>query len=602
MKYKFLRALRVLVALLMLAAIVAYFIDLREKVPQSFAWLEKIQFVGAVTSGALAITLAFLAATLLFGRVYCSVICPLGILQDLFSWLAGKCVQICGSKKDAKPKEGAPKVKKVRKPFAWKNFSFRKNRKGIRIGFFVYAILAGFIGLFYFGLIEPYGIFGRIAVNVFRPINVIVNNELFSMFQNSANDDLKYAFFYVDLSVESVWAFIVGIVSFVGLAYIAGRYGRLYCNTVCPVGSFLGFLSQFSFFKTRIDASKCISCGLCEKRCKSSCIDAKNKTVDNTRCVVCFDCFGACKKGALSYGVGKKVKLAPNEIVKKKENAEQQTASTLDEATLREKERVLREIKGFDRGKREFIALSALAGVAAVAKFAVGAVQEEAPTTSGEGEALDLVDAAEGAAPEEIPADYGLTPYKQEHTIMPPGAPNRGHYMHHCVGCQLCVAKCPAHILKPGGFENGLLGFMQPIVEYSEKRGFCNFDCTICGDVCPTGAILPLTVEKKHVTQMGHVVFIKENCIVYAKNEHCGACSEHCPTQAVQMVPYGDPEKGLTIPETHEELCVGCGGCEHICPARPYRAIYIEGHPEQTEATPPPKEEVKEVENVDFGF
>ena len=174
--------------------------------------------------------------------------------------------------------------------------------------------------------------------------------------------------------------------------------------------------------------------------------------------------------------------------------------------------------------------------------------------------------------------------------------------MHHCVGCQLCVAKCPAHILKPGGFENGLLGFMQPIVEYSEKRGFCNFDCTICGDVCPTGAILPLTVEKKHVTQMGHVVFIKENCIVYAKNEHCGACSEHCPTQAVQMVPYGDPEKGLTIPETHEELCVGCGGCEHICPARPYRAIYIEGHPIQTEATPPPKEEVKEVENIDFGF
>lgn len=119
--------------------------------------------------------------------------------------------------------------------------------------------------------------------------------------------------------------------------------------------------------------------------------------------------------------------------------------------------------------------------------------------------------------------------------------------------------KCPSHVLKPAFMEYGLAGMMQPTVSF--EKGFCNFDCTVCGDVCPNGAILPISVEQKHLTQMGYVVFIKENCIVYTDETSCGACSEHCPTQAVAMVPYKD---GLTIPHVNKEICVGCGGCEYV--------------------------------------
>ena len=264
----------------------------------------------------------------------------------------------------------------------------------------------------------------------------------------------------------------------------------------------------------------------------------------------------------------------------------------LDDDTLREKERIQREAQGFDRGKRNFITLTALAATATVAKLAAGALQDAdpAPEAPESGETP--------AAPEEKPADYGLLPIKREFTISPPGSETHKRMYDKCISCHLCVAKCPSHVLKPSGFENGLKGFLQPRVDFA--HGFCNFDCTMCGDVCPTGAIRPLTVEEKHLVQMGHVVFIKENCIVYARDEHCGACSEHCPTQAVHMIPYGDA--GLTIPETNVDLCVGCGGCEYICPARPHRAIYIEGNPEHVQATPPPKEETVEVEEVDFGF
>ena len=157
--------------------------------------------------------------------------------------------------------------------------------------------------------------------------------------------------------------------------------------------------------------------------------------------------------------------------------------------------------------------------------------------------------------------------------------------------------KCPSHVLKPAFMEYGLAGMMQPTVSF--EKGFCNFDCTVCGDVCPNGAILPISVEQKHLTQLGYVVFIKENCIVYTDETSCGACSEHCPTQAVAMVPYKD---GLTIPHVNKEICVGCGGCEYVCPARPFRAIYIEGNPVQKEAKPFKESEEHKMEIDDFGF
>lgn len=106
--------------------------------------------------------------------------------------------------------------------------------------------------------------------------------------------------------------------------------------------------------------------------------------------------------------------------------------------------------------------------------------------------------------------------------------------------------------------------------------GYCNYDCVICGDVCPSGAILPIPLEQKKLSQLGVAKFVKENCIVETEGTDCGACSEHCPTKAVNMVPY----KGkLVIPEVKSDYCIGCGACEHACPTKPYKAIYVDGNP-----------------------
>ena len=320
------------------------------------------------------------------------------------------------------------------------------------------------------------------------------------------------------------------------IGFLAWKYGRTWCNTICPVGTLLGFLSRFSLFKVRIDTEKCNHCGLCATKCKASCINSPEQTIDYSRCVDCFDCLGECRQNALSYTTPLKT-----------------------------------EKQVTDASKRRFL----LAGLTTAAAT---------PKVMAQAQNVAAVAA-------------GMKSDKRQAPITPPGSISQEHFQAHCTSCHLCVSKCPSHVLKPAFMEYGLGGMMQPTVFF--EKGFCNFDCTVCGDVCPNGAILPLTKEQKHLTQMGKVVFIEENCIVYRDGTSCGACSEHCPTQALSMIPFKD---GLTIPHIDTEICVGCGGCEYVCPARPFRAVYIEGNAVQQEAKPFTDNHQEEIQVDDFGF
>jgi ferredoxin len=137
-------------------------------------------------------------------------------------------------------------------------------------------------------------------------------------------------------------------------------------------------------------------------------------------------------------------------------------------------------------------------------------------------------------------------------------------------------------VITPTLLEYGIAGILQPKMNYAAN--YCNYDCVICGQVCPTGAILPMTVEAKKLVQIGKTHFVKEDCIVVTKKKDCGACSEHCPTKAVKMVPY---EGKLMIPEVTDDICIGCGACEHACPVQPRRAIYVSSNPIHLQAQKP---------------
>lgn len=173
-------------------------------------------------------------------------------------------------------------------------------------------------------------------------------------------------------------------------------------------------------------------------------------------------------------------------------------------------------------------------------------------------------------------------PVMRRQSITPPGSKSLSHYTKFCISCQLCVIFCPSNVIKPSLFSYKGKGLSIPLMD--NKSGYCNYKCTLCGDICPTGAILPLTVEQKRKVQIGKVHFIKENCIVTLHGTECGACAEYCPTKAVIMI----PEKNLKSPEIKTDICIGCGACEHICPSIPNKAIYVEGNKVHLEAILPP--------------
>ncbi len=520
MRLGFLKKVRVFVSLLFFFLTFLLFVDftgtLSTALFNSVTYLEFVpsllKFINLVTFASAGFIIV-LASTFLFGRVYCSSICPLGTLQDIISYI---------SKRFNKKKKY-----KFSKPWTRTRYSI--------LALAVISFLAGTIVMVNF--LDPYSNFGRIVVQFFKPAAVMINN-----FAAYLAEKLNLYWVYpTDLRGFRVTSLVLPA-AVLGLAgWLSYKKGRLYCNTVCPVGSLLGLISKFSLYRIEIDTAVCENCGHCGTVCKSSCIDVKNKTVDFTRCVSCFNCFDICPTLGLKYVNNYKKKavlLSPEE----------------------------------ENDRRKFL-LSASAYMFGMAGVAFGQNQVKVYTKN-------------------------TVPVFKKYAVSPPGSESIARFNRICTACNLCVTACPTQVLQPSFLEYGITGMFQP--RFDNSSGYCNFDCTKCGEICPTGAILPLKKEEKKLTQLGRAKFIKENCVVETQKTDCGACSEHCPTKAVHMVPYNN----LFLPEVREEYCVGCGACEHACPTLPYKAIYVEGNPVHKKAEKPKEEKIEKKVDLkeDFPF
>ncbi|MGE4586010.1 MAG: 4Fe-4S binding protein [Mangrovibacterium sp.] len=514
---KFWKPFRIIISMVTLAAMAFIFLDFRQQIPSSgYRTVTFLQFIpslrnfliaaGLLSSGFLVVILF----TLLFGRVYCSTVCPLGILQDVINFFSRK--------------------------FRGKKFRFKYTRAKnlIRYSFLALAVIPLFFGMIStVGLLDPYSNFGRIFSGLGQPLYTGANNLLSGILLKME----FYVLFPEQLPVTNLAAMAYPILFLVILLVMASKWGRLYCNTVCPVGTLLGLLSRISLFKIKIDPGTCTKCAKCAIACKSQCINLKDQTVDFSRCVACFNCVNACQDNSISY---KPTLLRNSRQSTPRHTPSKNTAGAHGTAS---------SPNGTGLSKRQFIAGSlALAGTALGIYRKAGA---EETAVAGKAKQISI---------------------KKEYPCSPPGSVSLKHFNDTCTACHLCVSACPNGVLRPSLLEYGLEGFLQPLLD--PASGYCNFDCTVCGEICPAGAILPLTKEEKHVTQVGIVRFVKQNCVVFTDETLCGACSEHCPTKAVIMVPY---KNELNIPEVNPAICVGCGACEHACPVRPHRAIYVDG-------------------------
>jgi ferredoxin len=329
-------------------------------------------------------------------------------------------------------------------------------------------------------------------------------NPLIVMGNNTLNEilgTLGYAVVYEIPMLNLNFTAVAGaFCMFVIVVFLSYKHGRIFCNLLCPAGAFLGLLSRFSIYKLKIDNDSCIECGLCERLCKAGCINSKTKEIDFAACIGCFNCIDGCSEKSIHY----------KRRFGKKNDAP----------------------KAIDSGRRQVLKSSVLP--------ALGMFLPVAHSESSEGK-----------------AESGYRE-NRKHPISPPGSQSVERFTSLCTACHLCISNCPTQVLYPSFLEYGISGVFQPRMNYDIS--YCNYDCAYCSAVCPSGAILPLGSSKKEV-QIGQVQFVREDCIVVKNGTDCGACSEHCPTQAVNI-----------------EICVGCGACEYVCPAEPDKAIYVKSN------------------------
>jgi len=172
--------------------------------------------------------------------------------------------------------------------------------------------------------------------------------------------------------------------------------------------------------------------------------------------------------------------------------------------------------------------------------------------------------------------DAGVEP----EPAIPPGGNNLDSFLNKCTGCHLCVNACPANVIKPSLTEFGLQGFFQPVMDYNHS--YCEYECTICTEVCPTDALSELDMKEKQLTRIGTATLYKDICVVYQNKEDCAACAELCPTHAVYTV----EKENLRYPEMDIQYCIGCGACQFACPVEE-KAIRVGGDEQHSKALPP---------------
>ncbi len=415
-----------------------------------------------------------LLITAIFGRIYCSFFCPLGGFQDILIRIKKR-----GGK-----------------------FNYREPLILIKTTILILAIISLVSGsLYLIGYLDPYSFFGKIVNYLLKPFIALINN--------SVELTLRKAHIYWLLIMRFPTLNHLTLIPFILILaiiiYLSLKRGRLYCNSVCPLGTFLGILSIRCLYKIEIDKVSCTSCGICESVCKAECINSKDKTVDNSSCIRCFNCLNVCPSSAIKY----------KPSTKKKKSSIEKTQNI---------------------SRRNFI--YSFLGVLGFSGINLFLRNKKIPVVN-----------------------YSPPP-------TPPGSISLDKYISKCTACYLCVNNCPTNVLQPSLFHYGVKGVFIPHMDFysgycsyectrclevcptdaimphtkEEKQkiqiGRVNFikdycvvyrnetNCGACAEICPTAAVT-MTPYKGVL----RIPTTKPSICI-----GCGACQNVCPAKPKKAI------------------------------------------------------------------
>ncbi len=307
-------------------------------------------------------------------------------------------------------------------------------------------------------------------------------------------------------------------VMFIALIALGALSRRYWCRNLCPLGALLALVGRFGFWKRQV-AEGCIHCRRCERECKMGAIPADSPEVTRTpECILCYNCMVCPQPGVNRIGLSLRMKHGA------------------DAAT--------------DIEKRQL-----LAGVGAGLAYAI------------------------------VAKFHGHRPGLNPRLLRPPGAIVRGpggiramteeEFCDLCLRCGECMRACPTGGLQPAVAQAGLDGVFTPILV--PRIGECTEKCTVCGDVCPSGALIPFALqEKKNDIKIGLATIDENKCLAWQPGKDyrlCLVCDEQCPYDAIEMQLHGP--RRLKRPHVVADKCTGCGTCENVCPVEPEAAIVV---------------------------
>jgi MauM/NapG family ferredoxin protein len=305
------------------------------------------------------------------------------------------------------------------------------------------------------------------------------------------------------------------LATFVLVAGSALLIKRFWCRSVCPLGGLYSLTARFSLLRRSV--VKCTECGVCRSRCRMGAIKDDTSYIKG-ECILCMDCLYDCKPHATKFVFPFFKKEAQKEIRQKSDE------------------------RGISR--RGFLLL-----LAASSALLTGFRARGQKGVNGHANSV----------------------------IRPPAALKEDRFLDRCVRCGNCMKVCITNGLQPVLFQSGLSGLWTP--QLVPEIGYCEYQCTLCGKTCPTGAIPRLTLPRKKVTRLGIAKIDRATCIPWSKGRGCIVCEEHCPipNKAIKLKKESLRGEIISKPYVDISLCVGCGICQNKCPVRPDRAIKV--HP-----------------------
>ena len=414
-----------------------------------------------------------------------------------------------------------------------------------RLKYYLLALVLGaaLFGTHLFWILDPIPLLTRTFATLIEPAGkAFYNAALFKMDPLLVTlglrlDPLPVHPFALNLLVALVFTAVLG------LSLLSRRY---WCRSLCPLGALLAFLGRFGLWRRQV-AETCLTCKCCTLDCKMGAIPEEEPTTTRqAECIQCYDCLGCCKPACTSISLTfRSAGVSPTPTPGgRAARATGGLLGGLDAAT--------------DVDRRRFLGILALG-----ATYGLVAV-----------------------------SGVGRRP-KQSRLIRPPGAivrrPNgefkrtmtEEEFRDKCLRCGQCMKACITGGLQPAVVEAGFDGFYTPILV--PRVGWCEQNCAACGQVCPSGALIPFTIAEKKDIQIGLATIDHSKCLAWREGRfyrQCLVCNEHCSYGAVKILRF----QGADRPFVDDNTCVGCGICEAACPVKPEAAIvaYRRGRPDET--------------------